>query len=175
MKTILLVAFFTICYVVCMDLVNSYMSSINFDKVESENEISVSTNIYTVNISGSVVNPGKYTVTKDSTLGYLITLAGGLTNNADITAFNSNAKLKNNESYYISYKRVDENNNNIKVSLNTANAAAFDSLPYIGDVLAQKIIESRSKDGMFQTIEDIKRVDGIKEHVYNAVKDLICL
>ena len=91
MKTIVLVAFFTICYVVCMDLVNKYMSSIDFEKIEEEKEVSVSSSIYTVSISGMVVNPGTYTVTKDSNMGYLITLAGGLNENADVTAFNSNA------------------------------------------------------------------------------------
>ena len=58
MKTILLVAFFTVCYVVCMDLVNKYMSSIDFETVNSQKEISETSNIYTVSISGSVVNPG---------------------------------------------------------------------------------------------------------------------
>ena len=156
MKTIVLVAFFTICYVVCMDLVNKYMSSINFDMVEAGNEVTVSSNIYSVDITGSVVNPGTYTVTKDSTLGYLITLAGGITDNADISAFNSNASLVNNGSYYIPYKRVDENNENIKISINTANQAALDTLPGIGEVFAKRIIEYRINNGFFKTIEDLK-------------------
>ena len=111
MKVIIMVAIFTICYVVCMDLVNKYMSNINFDKIESNNETISSSNIYSVSVSGSVVNPGTYTVTKDSTLGYLITLAGGLKDNADITSFNSNTILTNGNSYYIPYKRVDSNGN----------------------------------------------------------------
>ena len=142
MKTIILIAIFTICYVVCMDLVNKYMSSINFEKIE-ENETTSDISIYSVSITGSVVNPGKYTVTKDSTLGYLITLAGGLKEEADVTAFNSNVNLVNDGSYYIPYKRVDESNVNIKISINTANQAALDSLPGIGEVFAKRIIEYR--------------------------------
>lgn len=175
MKTIILVAFFTVCYVVCMDLVNKYMSSIDFERLESEKEVSVTSNVYTVNISGSVVNPGSYTVTKDSTLGYLITLAGGLNDDADITAFNSNALLKNGETYYIAYKMVDENNSSTKVSLNTATQAELDSLPGIGEVFAKRIIAYRTSNGPFKTIEEIKNVAGIKEHLFDSLKDLICL
>jgi len=175
MKTIILVAFFTVCYVVCMDLVNKYMSSINFDKIESENEVTVSSNIYSVNITGSVVNPGNYTVTKDSTLGYLITLAGGLSDNADVTAFNSNATLTNDGSYYIPYKRVDENNNSIKVSINTASQATLDTLPGIGEVFAKRIIEYRVSNGFFKTIEDLKNVKGIGDSLFESLKDLVCL
>lgn len=175
MKTIILVAIFTIVYVVCMDLVNKYMSSIDFESMDSSHETVSESNVYTVSISGSVVNPGSYTVTKDSTLGYLITLAGGLNDTADITSFNSNASLTNGGSYYISYKRVDENNNSIKVSLNTATQAELDSLPGIGEVFAKRIIEYRTTNGFFKTIEDLKNVKGIGDSLYESLKDLVCL
>lgn len=175
MKTIILVAFFTICYVVCMDLVNSYMSSIEFNKKEVEKEIIEEQNVYNVSIKGSVVNPGEYTVTKNSTLGYLITLAGGLSEEADITSFNSNAVLVNMGSYYIPYKRVDENNKSLKISINTANQATLDTLPGIGEIFAKRIIEYRISNGSFKTIEDLKKVKGIGDSLFDSLKDLICL
>ncbi len=171
MKTIILVAIFTICYVVCMDLVNKYMSSLNFDYVEENNETVSESNIYEVTILGCVVNPGQYTVSKDSTLGYLITLAGGLTEEADVTTFNSNATLVNEGSYYISYKREDQN----KISLNTATQAMLDTLPGIGEVLAKRIIDYRLSKGNFKTIEDIKNVQGIGDSLFENLKDLLCL
>lgn len=176
MKTILLVAFFTVCYVVCMDLVNKYMSNINFESLKSsQHEIESSSNIYTVSITGSVVSPGQYTVTKDSTLGYLITLAGGILEDADITAFNSNANLANGKSYYISHRVIDENNISTKVSLNTATEAQLDTLPGIGEVFAKRIVEYRVRNGNFKTIEDVMNVNGIKEYLFDSLKDLICL
>lgn len=175
MKTIILVAFFTVCYVVCMDLVNKYMNSIDFDMIDSQNEVSVSNNVYSVSITGNVVNPGTYSVTKDSTLGYLITLAGGITDIADVSAFNSNAKLVDNGSYYIPYKRVNENNENIKISINTANQAALDTLPGIGEVFAKRIIDYRISNGFFKTIEELKNVSGIGDSLFDSLKDLICL
>lgn len=176
MKTIVLVAFFTICYVVCMDLVNKYMSSIDFETINGENQIVSSTNIYSVSISGAVVNPGTYTVTKDSTLGYLITLAGGLADNADITCFNTNALLeKAVGSYYISSISVDENNKSTKVSLNTATQAMLDSLPGIGEVFSKRIVDYRTVNGNFKTIEDLKKVTGIGDSLFESLKDLVCL
>lgn len=175
MKTIILVAFFTICYVVCMDLVNKYMSSIEFETVEEKNQTISSSNIYSVTISGEVINPGVYTVTKDSTLGYLISLAGGLSDKADVTCFNSNVIVENGKDYYISYIRVNENNESSKVSLNTATQASLDTLPGIGQVFSKRIVEYRINNGGFKTIEDLKKIKGVGDSLFDSLKDLVCL
>lgn len=175
MKTIVLVAIFTMCYVVCMDLVNKYMSSINFESIENGNEVSASMNVFSVSISGEVVNPGTYTVTKDSTLGYLISLAGGINDKADITCFNSNVVVENGGSYYIPFISVDGDNKSLKVSLNNANQAELDTLPGIGEVFSKRIIEYRAQNGNFQTIEELKKVKGIGETLFESLKDYICL
>ena len=175
MKTIVLVAFFTICYVVCMDLVNSYMKSIDFESKEVVNNED-RPSIYSVSISGEVVNPGIYSVNKDSTLGYLITLAGGLKDNADITCFNSNILVSKGSSYYIPYKTLNENNESTKISLNTASQLVLDSsLPGVGEVFSQRIVEYRTQNGGFKTIDELKNVKGIGESLFNELKDLVCL
>lgn len=172
MKTIILVAIFTIAYVVCMDLVNKYMSNIDFETVEKDSIVQSESNVFSVSISGSVVNPGTYTVTKDCNLGYLISLAGGVTSNADLTSFNSNVQLVNGGTYYISYKRSDDTT---KISLNTATQAQLDTLPGIGEVFAKRIIEYRLANGSFKAIEELKNVKGIGESLYDSLKDLVCL
>ena len=175
MKTIVMVAIFTICYVVCMDFINKYMSSIEFETSEGNSQTVNSSNIYSVTISGEVINPGSYSVTRDSTLGYLISLAGGLSEKADITCFNSNAILENGGNYYISYVRVDEDNKSVKISLNTASQAALDTLPGIGEVFSNRIIEYRTTNGGFKTIEDLKKVSGIGESLFEKIKDKITI
>ena len=176
MKTIVLVAFFTICYVVCMDLVNKYMSSIDFNQIETSSEVVNSSSIYTVSISGQVVNPGTYTINKGATMGQLISLAGGINQEADVTCFNSNAILENNESYYISYVKLNEENKNTKISLNTATQASLDeNLPGIGEVFSKRIIEYRKSNGGFKTIEELKKVAGIGDGLFESLKDLVCL
>ena len=175
MKTIVLVAIFTICYVVCMDFINKYMSNIQFESNDGSTQIVGSSNIYSVSISGEVVNPGTYTVTRDSTMSYLITLAGGLSDKADVTCFNSNALLENGGDYYISFISVDENNKSTKVSLNSANQASLDTLPGIGEVFSKRIIDYRVANNGFKTIEDLKKVQGIGDNLFNSLKDLVCL
>jgi competence protein ComEA len=56
-----------------------------------------------------------------------------------------------------------------RVNLNTAAKEELDALPGIGPVRAQAIIEARP----FKSIEDIKKVKGIKDHEFSLIKDMI--
>ncbi len=56
-----------------------------------------------------------------------------------------------------------------KINLNTATLAELEALPEIGPVKAQAIIEARP----FSSIEDVKRVNGIKEGIFDEIKDQI--
>lgn len=58
-----------------------------------------------------------------------------------------------------------------KVNINTADAAALQTLNGIGESRAQAIIAYRESHGAFQKIEDIMQVDGIKEGVFRKIKD----
>lgn len=58
-----------------------------------------------------------------------------------------------------------------KVSLNTGSLEQLEKLPGIGPVKAQAIISARP----FKSIEDIKKVTGIKEKMFTKIKDSITL
>ncbi len=60
-----------------------------------------------------------------------------------------------------------------KVNINTADLTALQTLNGIGESRAQAIISYRESMGAFQTIEDIKQVDGIGEGIFNKIKDAI--
>ena len=60
-----------------------------------------------------------------------------------------------------------------RINLNTADAAALCALPGIGEKLAGRIIEYREKYGLFRSIEELMDVSGIGEKKFAAVKDLI--
>lgn len=47
------------------------------------------------------------------------------------------------------------------VDVNTATAAELDTLPGIGEALAQAIIDHRTANGPFQTVDELEDVDGI--------------
>lgn len=60
-----------------------------------------------------------------------------------------------------------------KLDINTADAADLQELNGIGEVRAQAIISYRESYGAFQSIEEIKQVDGIKDGVFDKIKDEI--
>lgn len=60
-----------------------------------------------------------------------------------------------------------------KVNINTATASELETLPRIGPAVAQRIIDFRTKNGSFKRIEDIMKVRGIGEKVYETIKDMI--
>ncbi len=60
-----------------------------------------------------------------------------------------------------------------KVNINTAPASELESLPRIGPKVAQRIIDFRTKNGNFKKVEEIMKVQGIGEKVFDQIKDLI--
>ena len=49
----------------------------------------------------------------------------------------------------------------------------LDSLPKIGPTIAQRIIDYRSENGPFKSIEEIKNVKGIGEKTFEQIRDKI--
>lgn len=62
-----------------------------------------------------------------------------------------------------------------KVNINTATADQLQTLDGIGPATAQRIIEDRSANGPFQTIEDLKRVSGIGDKKFASLSNSICV
>lgn len=58
-----------------------------------------------------------------------------------------------------------------KININTADSAQLQTLSGIGEVRAQAIISYRETYGAFQSIEEIKNVSGIKDAVFDKIKD----
>ena len=67
---------------------------------------------------------------------------------------------------------TDNSNNTSKININTASKEELESLPSIGESKANKIIEYREKN-KFESIEDIKNVNGIGDSLYEKIKDNI--
>ena len=60
-----------------------------------------------------------------------------------------------------------------KVNINTASREELKTLNGIGDTRAENILSYRELNGAFQCVEDLMKVDGIKEGVFNKMKDSI--
>jgi len=61
----------------------------------------------------------------------------------------------------------------ICININTATREELMRLPGIGANKADSIIAYRKEYGSFETTEDIMLIDGIKEAIYNRIKDYI--
>lgn len=59
------------------------------------------------------------------------------------------------------------------VNINTADAQQLETLPNIGPVTAQRIIEYRKMIGGFQSTEELMQVDGIGEKTFSSLQALV--
>lgn len=60
-----------------------------------------------------------------------------------------------------------------KININTATAADFQQLPRIGPQIAQRIIDFRTENGPFKRVEELMKVRGIGEKLFDQIKDRI--
>jgi len=60
-----------------------------------------------------------------------------------------------------------------RININTAPAAQLVKLPRIGEKMAQRIITFREKHGRFKRIEDLLKVKGIGEKLFERLKNRI--
>ncbi len=140
-----------------------------------------------VEIKGEVRKPNVYTLSENSIIKDLIEMAGGLTDNADLSNINRAKKLQDHELVYIankndtSSKEAENVNSNItsqessnkKININSATLEELKTLNGVGDSKAKSIIEYREQNGSFKSIEDIKNVTGIGEKMFERIKEQI--
>jgi competence protein ComEA len=122
-------------------------------------------------VEGEVVNPGAYTLETGDHVAEAVEVAGGFTLDADQGSVNLAATLRDGEQIHI-YKLGDLPQ---KININTAEAWLLESLPGIGETLAQRIVDYRIANGYFQSIEDLKNVRDIGPAVFDKVKDKIAV
>ena len=60
-----------------------------------------------------------------------------------------------------------------KININTASVKELQELPQIGEKVAQRIIDFREKEGKFEKIEELMKVNGIGEKTFDKLKELI--
>jgi competence protein ComEA len=61
----------------------------------------------------------------------------------------------------------------VPIDLNTATLAQLDTLPGVGPVLAQRILDWRTEHGRFASVDQLAEVPGIGESRLSQVRDLV--
>jgi competence protein ComEA len=60
-----------------------------------------------------------------------------------------------------------------KVNINTASLDELQTLPRIGEKVAQRIVDYRKEHGDFKKIEELMKVKGIGEKTFKLIRDKI--
>lgn len=60
-----------------------------------------------------------------------------------------------------------------RIDLNKADAQLLETLPGIGPVLAQRILDYRESSGGFASVEELKNVSGIGDKTFAAIENLV--
>lgn len=137
-----------------------------------------------VDICGAVVDPGIVVLEEGSRVVDAVTLAGGLLETVDRKKVNLARVVTDGEQIYIpqigeelevidSHMPNQQKDLEGKVNINQASQRELESLNGIGQVLAERIVQYRKKNGEFTTIEDIMKVSGIGSKKFENIKDSI--
>lgn len=149
------------------------------DKPEKEEKKEETIVVY---VCGCVKNPGVYELPSDARVSDAVQLAAGFHENAAKEAVNLAKKVEDGEQIYIPSKdEVSKQIDSVEgmkedddcVNLNTADLEELKTLPGIGDAKAKSIINYREEHGGFKNIEEIMQIEGIKDGVFQKIKDKI--
>jgi len=141
-----------------------------------------------VDVDGAVAHPGLYKLPPDSRVQAALAAAGGLSPQADAHRINRAAKLHDGQKLYVlsqgestpplaassgqgcegqactsaegGVAGSDAEGQGL-VNINTANATQLTQLPGVGPAIAQKIIDYRTANGSFTSVDDLTKVPGI--------------
>lgn len=161
------------------------------DSDDDSSGASAETEMY-VDVDGAVASPGVYRLKNGARAAQAIDAAGGLTPDADVTGLNRASKVADGQKIYV--PKVGEqmvaagdgadsgaaaspgvSDATGLVNINTASASELQTLSGIGPSMAQSIIDERTQNGAFTSVDDLMRVSGIGEKKFAKIKDCICV
>jgi competence protein ComEA len=130
-----------------------------------------------VHVSGAVAAPGLYVLAERARVVDAIAAAGGFAPDAERSAVNLARPLSDGEQLVVPVvgaapaASTGEVATDGRVNLNTADAAALDTLPRIGPAMADRIIAWRDDNGGFTSVEDLLAVPGIGDKMLESLRD----
>lgn len=137
--------------------------------------------IVVVAVSGRVQRPGLVRLPAGSRVADAIEAAGGALPGTDLSMVNLARKLVDGELVAVGIAAPAAGGGPAgppgadagPLNLNLATAAQFEALPGIGPVLAQHMVDYRTKHGPFTSVEELRQVDGLGAARFSQIKDLV--
>jgi competence protein ComEA len=140
--------------------------------------------VLVVDVVGAVRRPGLYRLQQGARIADAVSRAGGATPKADLALINLAAPLADGEQVVVPRRGAAATGglgssgapgatSTGPVQLSTATLEQLDSLPGIGPVTAQKILDYRQKHGAFTSVDELDAVPGIGPARLDQLKDLV--
>ena len=146
-----------------------------------------------VHVAGAVSTPGVYRLPGGSRVADAVDAAGGARRNAALEGLNLARVLTDGEQVFVADRTTVQASAGVgsagaaatpggaapgavsTVSLNSATVADLETLPGIGPVLAQAIVDYRDSVGGFKDVSELRDVSGIGEKTFQALAPLVSL
>ncbi|NUM46581.1 MAG: ComEA family DNA-binding protein [Anaerolineales bacterium] len=135
-----------------------------------------------VDVDGAVAQPGLVTLPHASRVQDALDAAGGPLPHADLTALNLAAPIQDGTQLLVPTLPGSSASSapstpppvvTTPLNINTATEAELATLPGIGPVTAQRIVEYRTQFGLFATLDDLTLVFGIGPSTIEQIRTLI--
>jgi len=142
-----------------------------------------------VHVLGQVNRPGVYELPAGARVIDAVGAAGGFTPAADQSALNLAQVLGDGEQVAVpkpgdapppsaaappgAAGSTGTAQPGAKIDLNAATLEQLETLPRVGPALAQRILDWRSQNGRFASVDDLKNVSGIGDKTFAQLQDLV--
>ncbi|WP_190219174.1 ComEA family DNA-binding protein [Streptomyces griseosporeus] len=145
-----------------------------------------------VDVSGKVRHPGIHRLPAGSRVADALEAAGGVKPGTDVTSLNRARFLVDGEQVVVGVPAVGGGAGapaggamagpasggaaagpSVPVSLNTATVEQLDTLPGVGPVLAQHIVDYRTEHGGFRSVDELREVNGIGDRRFADLRNLV--
>ncbi|MFL6074388.1 MAG: helix-hairpin-helix domain-containing protein [Mycobacteriales bacterium] len=137
--------------------------------------------VVVVAVTGKVTHPGVFSLPAGARVADAVQAAGGLLPDADPGSVNLARRLNDGEQVAVGGAvpagapgppggPAGSATPGTLVNLNTATVEQLDTLPGVGPVLAQRIVDYRTRHGGFRSIDDLRQVDGVGDARFKQLK-----
>lgn len=143
------------------------------EETKSSKEANIDIYVY---VCGAVEREGVYRLPAGSRIYEAVEMAGGFREDAATAEVNQAEVLQDEARVYVpTFAEVvaGEAENDGKINLNKATKEELMTLPGVGASRAESIIQYRNENGGFKSIDEIMLISGIKDGLFEKIKDLI--